>query len=142
MSYLDNIYVWFIGLAGSFTAYVSGHTDQATKILLALMVLDIATGLLKGAKQKRLKSAIMHMGIIKKAGIVLAIVFASLLDILVNEGMPVFRTLMVWLAIGNEGLSIAENLSAIGVYVPHQIKDRLAQVVEAKAELQKEKDGQ
>jgi toxin secretion/phage lysis holin len=140
MSYFDKVYTWVIGLVGSASAFVSGHTDDATKILLALMVMDIVTGVLKGIKQKRLKSAIMHLGIIKKAGIVIAIIFASLLDVLVNEGMPVFRTLMVWLSIGNEGLSIIENLTALGVGIPAQIRERLAQVVEEKAEFKHDKD--
>ncbi|MED4619578.1 phage holin family protein, partial [Priestia megaterium] len=73
-------------------------------------------------------------------GMLIAILFATLLDVLINDGMPVFRTLMFWLAIGNEGLSIIENLSSLGVYVPAQIKDRLSQVVNARADLQKEKD--
>jgi toxin secretion/phage lysis holin len=142
MSYLNNVYVLATGVIGSVVEFVQGNYQNAIFILVAMMVIDIVTGILKGAKNKRLKSAIMHLGIIKKAGMLLAILFASLLDILVNDSMPIFRTLMVWLAIGNEGLSIIENLSALGVHVPAQIKDRLAQVVQEKAELQKEKDGQ
>ncbi|APT46589.1 phage holin family protein [Bacillus safensis] len=140
MGYLNNVYVYIVGLVGSLVEFVSGHYQNAIFILVAMMLIDVVTGLLKGAKNKRLKSAIMHMGIIKKAGMLLAIVFASLLDLLVNDGMPVFRTLMVWLAIGNEGLSIIENFTALGVYIPKQIKDRLSQVVAEKQELQDEKD--
>jgi len=140
MGYLNNFSVWLVGLVGSIVEFVSGHYQNAIFILVAMMLIDVVTGLLKGAKNKRLKSAIMHMGIIKKAGMLLSIVFASLLDLLVNDGMPVFRTLMVWLAIGNEGLSIIENFTALGVYIPKQIKDRLSQVVAEKQELQDEKD--
>ena len=141
MSYLNNFYVWAVGIVGSISEFVSGNYKNAVFILVALMLIDVITGLLKGFKEKRLKSAIMHMGIIKKAGMLLAIIFASLLDILVNDGMPVFRTIMIWLAIGNEGLSIVENFSAIGVKIPTQIKERLAQVVQENEKLQKEKDG-
>jgi toxin secretion/phage lysis holin len=141
MSYVNNFYVWMVGIIGSLVEFVSGHYQNALFILVCLMLIDVVTGLLKGAKEKRLKSAIMHMGIIKKAGMLIAILFASLLDILVNDNMPIFRTLMVWLAIGNEGLSIIENLTALGVKIPHQIKDKLAQVVAERQELQSEKDG-
>ncbi|MEH7117224.1 phage holin family protein [Neobacillus vireti] len=140
MSYLSNFYCWMVGIIGSITEFVSGHYQNAVFILVCLMLIDVVSGLLKGAKNKRLKSAIMQMGIMKKAGMLLAIVFASLLDILINDGMPIFRTLMVWLAIGNEGLSIIENFNALGVPMPAQIKDRLAQVVASKTELQREKD--
>ncbi|MGG4390494.1 phage holin family protein [Priestia megaterium] len=140
MGYMGNVSVWIVGLVGGFAEFVSGNYKNAIFILVVMMLIDVVTGLLKGAKNKRLKSAIMHMGIIKKAGMLIAILFATLLDVLINDGMPVFRTLMVWLAIGNEGLSIIENLSSLGVYVPAQIKDRLSQVVNARADLQKEKD--
>lgn len=140
MGYLNNVYVYIVGLVGSLVEFISGHYQNAIFILCVMMIIDVVTGLLKGAKNKRLKSAIMHMGIIKKAGMLLAIVFASLLDLLVNNGMPVFRTLMVWLAIGNEALSIIENFESLGVSIPKQIKDRLSQVVEAKTQLQDEKD--
>lgn len=140
MSYLNSFYVWVIGLAGSLIEFVSGHYQNAIFILVAFMAIDVVTGLLKGAKNKRLKSAIMHMGLLKKAAMLIAIAFTALLDILINDGMPVFRTLMIWLAIGNEGLSIVENFTALGVKIPNQIKDRLAQVVSEKQELQEEKD--
>lgn len=141
MSYLKDSTVWIAGGLGSIVSFVTGHTDQAVNMLLVLMAIDVASGLLKGIKEKRLKSAIMHMGILKKAGIVLGIIFATVLDILLNEGMPVFRTLFVWLAIANEGLSIIENLTAVGVRIPNIFKERLAQVAEQSEQLQKEKDG-
>jgi toxin secretion/phage lysis holin len=137
---LENIKLWIFSMIASFCSFISGHIDEATRILLLMMVIDIVTGILKGIKQKRLKSAIMHLGILKKAGILLSIIFASLLDILVNEGMPVFRTLMVWLSIGNEGLSIVENLASLGVYMPVSIKERLANFAQHGKELQSEKD--
>lgn len=140
MSYIENVGLWVFGLIATFSTYLSGHIDEAIKILLAVMVLDIITGLLKGAKAKRLKSSIMQMGIFKKAGILLAIIFASLLDELINDGQPVFRTLMVWLAIGNEGLSTVENLATLGVYMPKQIKERLAQIVQDNENMIKGKD--
>ena len=140
LSHMSNFYVWMVGLIGGFAEFVTGHYQNAMFILIVLMILDVVTGLLKGAKNKRLKSAIMHMGIIKKAGMIIAIIFAFLLDILINGGMPIFRTLMVWLVIGNEALSIIENLTSLGVKIPSQIKDRLSLVVEQKTQLQKEKD--
>lgn len=82
----------------------------------------------------------MHLGILKKAGILLSIIFASLLDMLVNDGMPVFRTLMVWLSIGNEGLSIVENLAYLGVNMPVSIKEKLANFAQHGKEMQSEKD--
>jgi toxin secretion/phage lysis holin len=140
VSYLSEFKAWAIGGAGSLYAFVTGHTDQAFKILLAMMLIDVISGLMRGAYQKRLKSAIMSMGIVKKGGVLLSIVFAGLLDHLVNDGQPVFRTMMVWLSIGNESLSICENLAAMGIAIPKVIKDRLAQIATDVELIQLEKD--
>ncbi|WP_255256035.1 phage holin family protein [Priestia megaterium] len=142
MRYLGELGTWAIGMVGSIYAFVTGHTDQAVQILIAMMIIDVMSGLMKGFQRKRLKSAIMSLGIMKKGGMLLAIVFASLLDQLINHGQPVFRTMMVWLSIGNECLSITENLSALGVVIPEAITGRLAQVVKEVQKTQLEKDGQ
>lgn len=141
LGYSNNLGMWVTGGIGSLVSFFTGYTDEAVQMLLLLMIIDVTSGLLKGIKEKRLKSAIMHIGILKKAGIVLGIVFATIADILLNDGLPVFRTLFVWLSIANEGLSIIENLTAVGVKMPTQIKDRLAQVANETRDLQKEKDG-
>ncbi|MEK5205226.1 phage holin family protein [Bacillus sp. FSL R10-2789] len=141
MRYLDEFGTWIIGGIGALYSFASGHIDQGIEILLWTMVIDVVTGLMKGFQQKRLKSAIMSMGIIKKGAIILSIVFASLLDSFINEGQPVFRTMMIWIAIGNESLSIIENFTAMGVSIPRVITERLAQVTQEAHKLQDEKDG-
>lgn len=140
MRYLTEFSAWIVGGIGTAYAFVTGHTDQAFQILLLMMIVDIVSGALKGAQQKRLKSAIMSLGILKKGGILLSIAFAYLLDMLVNGSNPVFVTMMTWLAIGNEGLSIVENLTIIGVKIPDAVTDRLGQLKDQAEEIQKDKD--
>lgn len=137
---LENAGLWIFSLIASGVTFVSGYIDEAIIILLCFMVIDITTGVLRGFKAKRLKSAITHLGIIKKASTLLAIIFAILLDRLLNDGMPVFETLMVWLAIGSEGLSIIENFASLGVKLPKQFKERLAQVVQENEDMKKGED--
>lgn len=140
MSYLNDFTTWVIGICGSLYAFVTGNTDKAFQVLLLIMVVDIVTGIMKGIHKKRLKSSIMSLGIMKKGGILVACFFAGLLDSIVNDGNTVFLTMMTWLSIGNEGLSIIENLSALGVKFPSIISSKLAQLVEAAQEIQDEKD--
>lgn len=140
MRYLTDVATWIVGGIGTMYAFVTGHTDQAFQILLAMMIVDIVSGLLKGAQQGRLKSAIMSLGILKKGGILISILFAYLLDMLVNSGNTVFVTMMTWLAIGNEGLSIVENLSILGVKIPDALTNRLGQLKDQASDIQKEKD--
>jgi toxin secretion/phage lysis holin len=140
MTYLDKMATYVIGGAGSIYAFVTDHTEQGFQILLLMMVVDIVSGLLKGAQNKRLKSAIMSMGIIKKGAILLSVAFGYILDNAINGGQPVFSTMMTWLAIGNEGLSVIENLQAMGVKIPTAVSDKLGQLNAEAKELQAEKD--
>lgn len=142
MKYFGEFGTWVIAGVGSMYAFVTDHTEQGFQILLLMMVIDIISGLMKGAQGGRLKSAIMSMGIIKKGAILLSVAFGYILDNAINGGQPVFSTMMTWLAIGNEGLSVIENLTAMGVKIPKAITDKLGQFSESAKEIQKEKDEQ
>lgn len=82
------------------------------------MVIDIVTGLIKSAIERKLSSNIAFEGFLKKATIMIVIIIANLLDILTSAGVPVFRTMAVFFYIGMEGLSILENFERIGVPLP------------------------
>lgn len=140
MSYLENTGAWIIGGIGAMYAFVTGNFDVATQVLVGIMFLDVLTGLMKGVQNKNLKSAIMSIGIMKKGGILLSIVFAGMLDTLLSAGSPVFVPMMTWLAIGNEGLSFVENLKAIGVKMPDAIVSKLGQFSDEFKEAQKDKE--
>jgi toxin secretion/phage lysis holin len=140
MKYLTEFWTWIIAGSGSMVAFVTGHTSEGFQFLLALMVIDIISGLMKGIQKKRLRSSIMSLGIMKKGGILLSVAFGYVLDMAINDGQPVFSIMMTWLAIGNEGLSIAENLTALGVKVPRVVKDKLGQFADEAVDLQHEKD--
>ena len=142
MKYLSEYGTWIVGGIGSMYVFVTGQVDQSFFILLLCMLIDIISGLMKGALQNRLRSAIMSMGIIKKGAILLSVAFGYVLDIAVNGGQPVFSIMMTWLAIGNEGLSVVENLTAMGVKIPSVITDKLGQYSDTAKELRKEKDGE
>lgn len=142
MSYLHEKSVWIAGGIGGTVSFLTEHTDISFTILLGMMLIDVLTGIAKGIQSKRLKSSIGHLGLMKKAGILLAVAMGYMLDILVNDGRPVFSIMMVWVSIGNEGLSVLENLSAMGVKaVPKQVKNVLAQMSENGKNIQSQKDG-
>jgi toxin secretion/phage lysis holin len=140
MKYFNEFGAWVIGLSGSIYSFITGNTERAFQILLLFMVVDIVSGVLKGIQKRKLKSAIMNLGIMKKAGIILAVIFAMLLDNLINNGNVVFATMMTWLAIGNESLSILENLIALGVKIPKAITSKINAIVSETEDLEKEKD--
>lgn len=139
MSYLQELKTWLIAGVGTSFVFINGHVNQTLQILLAIMAVDLVSGIMRGLQKKELKSSIMSLGIIKKGAILLSILFAYLLDLLLNDA-PVFVTLMTWLAIGNEGLSIVENLTAMGVKIPRVISDSLLQIKKHVTNNQTEKE--
>ncbi|MBJ6360889.1 holin family protein [Paenibacillus sp. GCM10012307] len=117
-----------VAAIGTFLAVSLGGWDTALKILAYCMAFDYLTGVLGAIKTKKLNSDVMFWGGIRK-GVVLAVVgLAVLLDQLIGNDSPVFRTIALYFYIGREGLSIIENLGVLNVLVPQVMKDRLHQL--------------
>lgn len=142
MKYLHDGGAWFIGIFGSIYTFITGNLGVATICLVIIMGLDLASGVLKGWKAKNLRSAISSLGIAKKGGILLTIVFAYILDLAINNGSPVFVPMFTWVAIGNESLSFVENVTSLGVPVPKAIVDKLGLVQDEYKLYTAEKDTQ
>lgn len=98
-------------------------------ILIAVMTIDYITGLICGAMGKSektesgyLASHAAFLGLMKKALILLVVLLAALLDQAVSAGAGIqFEAVMgatcLWF-IASEGLSVLENVAAMGVPVP------------------------
>lgn len=91
------------------------------------MAIDIITGVMKAVVTKELTSKIGYKGFFRKAGIMLVIIIANLLDLLTGAEF-LFRNVAVLFYIGLESLSIIENLGMIGVPLPEQITKYLKQL--------------
>lgn len=82
---------------------------------------------MKGIVTKKVDSKIGYKGFIRKAGIMLVIIIANLLDLLTGAQF-LFRSMAILFYIGLESISIIENLGHIGVPLPEQIKKYLQQL--------------
>lgn len=83
---------------------------------LAMFILaDLITGIAKAVKRKKVKSGIIYHGLMKKAGELLIVTLAGVIE--VEIGVPMF-TLVILFYIGCEGISIVENMGVIGVPMP------------------------
>ncbi|MCX0377964.1 phage holin family protein, partial [Clostridium perfringens] len=65
------------------------------------------------------------------------LIVAVMLDRLLNTGNWIFRTLVCYFYIANEGISIIENASELGVPVPSKLKNALIQLKEDKEDHKK-----
>lgn len=128
---LQNLKLIVSGI-GTILTWLFGSWDTALGILILFMVLDYITGLIKGYVTKELSSDIGLHGLARKSVILIVLIVAVALDRLLGNGNWLFRTLVAYFYIANEGLSILENCGTLGLPVPQKILDALAQLKEGK----------
>lgn len=114
-------------LGAGFT-YIFGGWDTCLKVLVIFMALDYITGLISAWMKNKLNSKVGCKGIAKKASILIILIVAVLLDRLLNSNAWVFRTLVCYFYIANEGISILENCGKCGLPVPKKILNALEQL--------------
>jgi toxin secretion/phage lysis holin len=120
-----------LAVCGTFIANQLGGWDTALAVLVGFMAADFLTGSIlalvfhKSEKTDagKYSSSAGFKGIVKKGVMLLAVWVACSLDQL--SGAPYARNAMILFFIGNEGLSIAENIGLMGVPLPPFLKNAL-----------------
>lgn len=128
---LKNWVLMALAAIGSFIAHALGGWDAAMILLVALMGVDYITGVLLAAiwhkstktESGRLSSVAGFKGLIKKIAILLMVWIAVLLDSALK--IDYVRMAVILFFIGNEGLSLLENLGLMGVPFPAFLKNML-----------------
>ena len=110
--------------------------DLGIKVLAALMVLDVVTGLIKAFYMKKLNSTIGRKGIGRKLMIPVIVAVAHILDLILNMQGHLFRTMATLFYTAIEGISILENAGQMGLPLPKGLKGRFEQL---KEEIKEEK---
>jgi toxin secretion/phage lysis holin len=113
--------------AGTLAAWLGGW-DTSLKLLLVLMAADYAAGVLGAIKEKRVSSDVMFWGGIRKIAVLFVVGLAVLLDQWMQLDTPLLRTISLFYYAGREGLSLVENLGALGVPLPPQMKNVFVQL--------------
>lgn len=111
---------------GGVLAYVFGGFDVLITSLLVLVVLDYATGFIKGIYTKTLSSDIGFKGLLKKFLIFIVVAAAVIIQRLINDAIPLRETVIMFF-ICNEGISLLENAAEI-IPIPQKLKDILLQL--------------
>lgn len=118
----------FVVATGTSLTWFLGTWDTALKVLVCFMVLDYITGVVRAYVDKKISSDVGLIGIARKTVIFVVLIVAVLLDRLLNTGNWVFRTLVCYFYIANEGISLLENCSGLGLPIPAKIKEALVQL--------------
>lgn len=121
-----------IAAVGGVAAWIFGPWDALITALLAVIVIDYATGISAAALQKQLSSKIGFYGLLKKMTIFLLVGLAAILDHLVLATNGALRAAVCLFYIMNEGLSILENAGTLGLPLPDALKNALIQLNEKK----------
>ena len=120
------------GMLGTILSILFGEWTNALQSLAVFIFIDYITGVMAAYMQPsaELSSDKGLRGLVKKLALMTFVVFAHWLDNAV--GQSVFCTLVVYVLLGTEGLSITENLGRCGVPIPDGIRDKLKQLAHEK----------
>ena len=117
-----------VGLTAVITwiGWLVGGYDTMMVTLLLFMCADYISGILCGISNKELSSEVGFKGIAKKIMILLLVGATNLLG--QATGIEGLRYIVISFYLANEGISIIENVSILGLPVPQKIKDVLEQL--------------
>lgn len=125
---MESIIVFFkvvVVFLGTLFTWIFGAWDMPIITLLVFIFLDYLTGVIKSGKSKELCSKEGLKGITKKGLILVVLLVAVMLDRLLENGTWMFRTLIAYFYISNEGISILENCADLGVPIPEVLRQAL-----------------
>ncbi|WP_019213968.1 phage holin family protein [Fenollaria massiliensis] len=129
---LESLKYVFI-VIGGYIGFYLGSIDAFIYTLLAFVIADYVTGVLRAGVERKLSSSVGFKGIAKKIVIFIVVGIANLCDVnLIKGDGTMIRTAIIFFYIANEGLSILENTMAIGLPVPEKLREMLEQLKEDK----------
>ena len=114
---------------GAAFSFLVGGVDKLITALLVFVVIDYVTGLIAAWKTATLDSKKGFEGIKRKIVMLLIVILAHWIDVSIF-GVSTCRSMVIFAYLGNEGLSIVENLDRMGYseYIPAFIRDKLVQL--------------
>ena len=115
---------------GGWLGWFLGGCDGLMYALIAFVVVDYITGIMCAIVDKKLSSAVGFKGICKKVLIFLFVGVANILDVNIIGSGSVLRTAAIFFYLSNEGVSLLENATHLGLPVPGAIKEVLEQLHE------------
>lgn len=125
---MDNIFKHALAALCTIFGFAFHDMDGLMTALLALIVLDYASGVIAAAAEKKLSSAAGARGIAKKLFMLCIVAVANIVDVnVIGEGHAL-RTVTMVFYITNECISLIENAGRIGVPVPKKLLEVLEQL--------------
>lgn len=125
----NNFAVWvkriLLAIGGAITTILGGW-DMLLKTLVFLVITDYVLGITAAGINGEINSSVGFKGIFRKVILFVPVGVAYALDQVL--GSEVLRNMAIWFYIGNEGISIIENLGKAGVPIPKFMREILVQL--------------
>lgn len=115
------------GIVGGLAASLFGAWDKLMWALVALMIFDYVSGVIKGIYTKTLSSDIGFKGLLKKIVVLIIVALANVIQELTGNNIAI-REIVIMFYIANEGISILENAAVLSPNMPEKLKEILLQL--------------
>ena len=113
---------------GGWLGWFLGGFDGLLYALVAFAVVDYITGVMCAIVDKDLSSSVGFKGICRKVLIFTLVGIAHIIDTNVIGDGSVLRTAVIFFYLSNEGISLLENSSHLGLPIPEKLKEVLEQL--------------
>ena len=113
---------------GGWLGWFLGGCDGLLYTLLAFSILDYITGVMCAIVDRKLSSETGFKGIFRKLLIFAMVGIGHILDTQVIGNVSELRTATIYFYLSNEGVSLAENASYLGLPIPVKLKAVLQQL--------------
>ena len=122
-----NIQIGITAIGGCL-GWLLGGLDGFIYALIAFVVIDYVTGLMVAVLEKKVSSEVGFRGIFKKVLILAMVGIGNIIDVQLIKNGSAIRTAVIFFYLSNEGISIIENSSKIGLPIPQKLTSVLEQL--------------
>lgn len=111
------------------TVQLTGEIDNLICALAAFVILDYITAAMNAIINKRwAKKNFGLKSIFEKAGIVICVCIAHIIDTMIIGNQSALRTLTILFYLSKEGIAVLDNLERLGVPLPPKIIKTIRQL--------------
>lgn len=122
----------YMSIIGAALGWFLGGGTPALYTLIVFMGIDYFSGVMLAVVNKEVSSTIGARGIFKKMMIMAFVGMGHLLDAYAIGQGQMLQTAIIFFYISNEGISILENTTELGLPIPQKLKDILVQLNQKK----------
>ena len=118
----------YMSVIGAALGWFWGGGTPALYTLIVFMAIDYISGVMLAIVNKEVSSAVGARGIFKKMMIMAFVGMGHLLDAYAMGQGQMLQTAIIFFYMSNEGISILENTTELGLPIPQKLKDILVQL--------------